>query len=1537
MPLHKENLQEKVLSSGQYKEPKIKKDETSSKKTNTGETKERPEEDVAALTGSEITYIKSTREVWQEKVLSSGEYEEPIIIKGEIAYKITGMGEMIERAEEDLAPLTDAGRAFLEPLNKDNLQEKVISSGQPKIKKDETVSKRINIGETIERPEEDVAPLTGTEGTFMEPSHAVCQEKVLSSGECDESTILKGKIAWKNANVREKIDRAEEDLAPLTGKGGTFMVPSCEVLEEKILSGECDESEIKKDEIDRKNTEMGETKVRAEEELPLLTVSERTFMEPSQEEYWQKNVMSSGQYEEPKINISKIASENTDMGENIERTEEYLAPSTGIGLNLTVPFHTSSTLPKTISDNGAPSQSLIIDSTLNESKNKQTLDLEQADNSGVFLKITEQKMFDMGESSARTSHQDTVNVRQYDQLNVNPDEVKTAKQSDELKKIIEHKENKSIFEQPGKDKKLYPSEIKTLSVELSDDDVKLESMALELQQGGLVTVGGQKVLLDEAVAQGLLPGYTAIKLMEKAGLFGGFLDINACKSLKVEDVMQEGLLDEDLMACVLHSEKILAGVVDVEHGRHCSIKDAAEAGLLDSDTAARLLEAQVVSGGIVDLRRDKKVSVTLAANLGLIEEGRKEKLLALEKSCRGKCSDPNAVQTKLALQLQMNGVVDPKTKKVVPLEQALQTGLIGQDEAQTILCQQVAEGGIVHHGSGVRLAVVDALQLGLIDHTVAPKLMELEKAFKGQEPSSLDQNTSLLQASTGSIYDDASKSRITLSEAVSKGLLNEETAKKAMDSSNVKSGLLDPHNACIVTYSELINQGKIDIETRQRFLEVRPFRGVPHKQTDEMRTLPQAIKAGQIDPIPAMRVLQSQADTGGIINIYGGQRLPLPEAINKGLVDKDMAKCIATIQLSKGGLLNPASGQKASSITEAIEYGLISTEMAAELQHSMGLVDEDEKKSSKMSASSTKGTSSYFVPKISERVSPNKMSLEKSLLSIPSPPSSYLTEAEIKDADLQKKEELESFDVRPDLESKEQLVDALIQDSNDTSLEVLTELTLKAEKRLQQAIKKIKPTESEHIKSQPIQSPEQPEEMSDFKWQKVEVKNSTALLDHTTEMETQRQTVNVSAVTTAILSVSNDNSKEQVPSTEQTKGETEIQRLTVSEPTISEVSFSDAVSQFHDGLQNKEQTPSIEQIEGHSFKLEADESVSKPEKIKDSQETGLDPYASTTTRPVKVSGKKKGRGKNGKQAKMESGVKLQVSETSARISPIEKTEVDGQDGFTTSQKRIMKDVKEKVVEVQQSETTHGSGSTAPVTGSDETVQGKDLEIGVDRTANETKSPKYESDRHTNEKQKEKSQHSVTTYMAKTDQSQEAVVVSKDLGTDVSEKKRKKKSKSKEVKQVCIVEMEGVEKRDDETEKEQKTVVHEIQPQRNQSDEKESMKQLEKANQAMAQKEILLMKAKESILRKVFERGVSEKQAAEELEAMRQVASNGECRITTQEETIVEKTSTKPPQRKKKDNKLHQTGQEMNEMVERSVPNIAENLLPGSDIESMLLS
>uniref|UniRef100_A0A7N8YFS8 Microtubule actin crosslinking factor 1a n=1 Tax=Mastacembelus armatus TaxID=205130 RepID=A0A7N8YFS8_9TELE len=114
------------------------------------------------------------------------------------------------------------------------------------------------------------------------------------------------------------------------------------------------------------------------------------------------------------------------------------------------------------------------------------------------------------------------------------------------------------------------------AAEKEGDDAELTRLVLELKQGGLITEDGEKLLPDEAVAQGVLPGHTAVKLMAQAGLFGGFLDASSGESLSMEEVMQEGLLDEDLMWSVLKSDKTLAGVVDVEKKQICGVREAAK-------------------------------------------------------------------------------------------------------------------------------------------------------------------------------------------------------------------------------------------------------------------------------------------------------------------------------------------------------------------------------------------------------------------------------------------------------------------------------------------------------------------------------------------------------------------------------------------------------------------------------------------------------------------------------------------------------------------------------------------------------------------------------------------------------------------------------------------------------------------------------------------------------------------------------------------------------------------------------------------------
>uniref|UniRef100_A0A4W5PVB9 Microtubule actin crosslinking factor 1 n=1 Tax=Hucho hucho TaxID=62062 RepID=A0A4W5PVB9_9TELE len=909
----------------------------------------------------------------------------------------------------------------------------------------------------------------------------------------------------------------------------------------------------------------------------------------------------------------------------------------------------------------------------------------------------------------------------------------------------------------------------------SEEDVELERLASELQQGGLLTEGGQRLLPDEAVAQGVLPGHTAVKLMAKAGLFGGFLDVSACESLSMEDVMQEGLLDDNLMWSVLKSEKTLAGVVDVEKGKICTLKDAAQAGLIDSNTAARLLEAQVVSGGVVDLRRDKKVSVTLAANLGLIEEDQREKLFALEKSYRGKGSDPDASLTKATLQLQMNGVVDPKTKSPVPLKQALERGLLGQEEVYQALSQQVAEGGIVHHNSGVRLSVSDALKRGLVDCAISPKLWELERACQGEVALSSNPDAALLQASTGAILDPDLKCRLTLTEAVSDGLLNESIAKKAMVSPGVTEGVLDPQSAQIVPYSDLVNQGKIDIKSGKRFLVVKPFKGIQDKQTGEILNLAKAIASQQVDPVPALRMLQSQADTGGIIDISNGARLPLPKASNKGLVGEHMARLIATNQVLKGGLLDPSTGQRVSSLKKAVKDGLISREMAAELQDNLGSMEVE----------------------CDDEDSSTPSSTGKSL-------------------------EIES----------------------NQSINLLAPFTINAEKRLQQALQ-----EMETPQDVTVRPPEKDNknvsrsvgESSSIKQQGLSAMGKEPRMDSTVAIgrEGRDQEGNIDMSTL----VERDEGKTHVVegSTERV---VEQGRMEVERDINIEARESDALGHA---------SPNSKEAEGKSKKKRKNKKKGKGKEVNTEQRPSEKADIQKTENKDQ-NAHSEGKGHN--CAKVQTVERFDDPKDIGKVregSTVPPGAIeDALEGEREGTENKVFLVQRPVEKKKTSKISKASEKVEPVTEKVPSIHDKaDSEVTVKKAVLESLDKKSK----------------IPIGAEKVEPSSIHDIVSKDV-------------QKWEVEQIVEKsDTDGVE-----------TVSQQTGPQEH-KDRKEVEFTL-KTTPVANDKEALLLKAKESILRKVLGRGVSEKQAAEELEALRQVVGRKESLVTSEEEV---KTVGSPPE------------------------------------------
>ncbi|XP_068028940.1 microtubule-actin cross-linking factor 1 isoform X6 [Anomalospiza imberbis] len=481
----------------------------------------------------------------------------------------------------------------------------------------------------------------------------------------------------------------------------------------------------------------------------------------------------------------------------------------------------------------------------------------------------------------------------------------------------------------------------------------LEKLLMQLQSGGIIhEQTGRTLLLDEAVASGVVSGHTAVKLMERMKMFSGFFDSQVCESLTTEDVIEEGLMDEKLLQKVLASDKAISGVLDPGNNFVYSIKDAAAVGLLDKETAMRILEGQVVTGGIVDLKRGKKMSVTLASNLGLIEPTGQTELVKLEKASKGKGTDEVTRQKLINLQAETSGIVDPETKQPLTVAESVEKGLLEKEKAFQLLTKQVADGGIIHHVSGMRLSVDNAMKHGLINPDLCKELRKAESVVlqdfvhpATKEKLPLPQAVSLglvspefqrevqeIQAESGSILDPASGQRLALSQAVQEGLVPQQVVEKVLSSSSeMREGIVDPETCMIVPYSEFLKKCKIDIESGQRYLEVHPFQAIKDEVTGTKLPCAEAVRLGKVDPLPTLRLLQAQADSGGVVEGSVSKRLSLRAAVEQGMLDEPMAKVIATNQLRAGGIVD-APGGKRLTVKEAVGKGLISQKLAAGLR-----------------------------------------------------------------------------------------------------------------------------------------------------------------------------------------------------------------------------------------------------------------------------------------------------------------------------------------------------------------------------------------------------------------------------------------------------------------------------------------------------------------------------------------------------------------------------------------------------------------------------
>ncbi|XP_042296316.1 microtubule-actin cross-linking factor 1 isoform X3 [Sceloporus undulatus] len=302
------------------------------------------------------------------------------------------------------------------------------------------------------------------------------------------------------------------------------------------------------------------------------------------------------------------------------------------------------------------------------------------------------------------------------------------------------------------------------------------------------------------------------------------------------------------------------------------------------------------------------------------------------------------------------GVLDLGTMEVFHVSGAMQKGLLDKETGLLLLETQVVTGGLVVPSTGEKLSLSEGLARDIINIRTYQELQELQSAVqlvdssdpKGQpllplvaamSDGTINESVALkiseVQLLTGGFREPSSHGRISLEEALLRGVVNTHFHEKLDTYLNSCKTLIDPNSAKKIGLKDLLQQCILDQETGLRLLPVRQLAGGMVSLTSGQKVnIFRAVQEGLIETQVAVRLLEAQLFAGGIVDPKSGHRLTVAEAARHNLIDQDLACALLVRQLQTGGIVDTVTGERLS-LDEAVRKDLMTSRMAVVVLESL--------------------------------------------------------------------------------------------------------------------------------------------------------------------------------------------------------------------------------------------------------------------------------------------------------------------------------------------------------------------------------------------------------------------------------------------------------------------------------------------------------------------------------------------------------------------------------------------------------------------------
>ncbi|CAN8204692.1 unnamed protein product [Coccothraustes coccothraustes] len=411
---------------------------------------------------------------------------------------------------------------------------------------------------------------------------------------------------------------------------------------------------------------------------------------------------------------------------------------------------------------------------------------------------------------------------------------------------------------------------------------------------GLYLESSKEILSFALAAKRKIMGKAlALAFLEAQAATGFIIDPTTGQKFSVDDSVVRGLADSEFKSRLFEAEKAVLGYC--YSGKVLSVFQAVEAQLLERQKGKNILEAQIACGGVIDPVRSVRVPPEAAVQLGLLNNTILKFLH--EPSSNAKCfHNPNNRKAMYYCDLLKMCLFSVSSKCfLLP---------VGERKISSPSAEKSHKTSVINVDTGSEMTSYEAYQKNYIDKATYLELSKQEFDWKESTCFDSDGNSFLL------LTDLKTGVQFNIEEALNQG--------------RIDRSLVNQYKEGLITINEF---GDILVSSSQPNKDLNsPIAGFWLSETNERIPVLKASRKNLVDRVTALRCLEAQVSTGGVIDPFTGKKYSVSEALQRELIDDGCAKQIQQCELIFTGIIHPVRNTVMSAV-EAVHLSAIDKEM----------------------------------------------------------------------------------------------------------------------------------------------------------------------------------------------------------------------------------------------------------------------------------------------------------------------------------------------------------------------------------------------------------------------------------------------------------------------------------------------------------------------------------------------------------------------------------------------------------------------------------